>query len=188
MTQPAVQPPRPAATAARPDAAIRTDDLRKTYTTSRGDVPAVQGISLDVAAGQFFGLLGPNGDGKSTTIGMLTTLIVPTGGRAWVSGIDVVADPVGVKRTIEDRALAPVPLGVLAFQKIAAGAVQAFFGALIVVPIVLYVHAAGQTPHAHVTNWFLLALVLVAASMLTAALPGSRRGSGTWRCGRSCSC
>ena len=74
------------------------------------------------------------------------------------------------QRTIEDRALAPVPLGVLAFQKIAAGAVQAFLGALIVIPIVLYVHAAGQTPHAHVTNWFLLALILVAASMLTASL------------------
>ena len=74
------------------------------------------------------------------------------------------------QRTIEDRALAPVPLGVLAFQKIVAGAVQAFVGALIVIPIVLYVHAAGQAPHAHVTNWFLLALILVAASMLTAAL------------------
>jgi ABC-type multidrug transport system ATPase subunit len=81
-------------------AAIRTEDLRKTYTTSRGDVPAVRGISLYVAAGEFFGLLGPNGAGKSTTIGMLTTLIVPTGGHAWVSGRDVVADPVGVKRTI----------------------------------------------------------------------------------------
>ena len=45
-------------------------------------------------------LLGLNGAGKSTTIGMLTTLIVPTGGHAWVSGRDVVADPVGVKRTI----------------------------------------------------------------------------------------
>ena len=74
------------------------------------------------------------------------------------------------QRTIEDRALAPVPLGVLAFQKIVAGAVQAFVGALIVIPIVLYVHAAGQAPHAHVTNWLLLALILVAASMLTAAL------------------
>ena len=81
-------------------AAIRTEDLRKTYATSRGDVPAVRGISLRVAAGEFFGLLGPNGAGKSTTIGMLTTLIVPTGGHAWVSGRDVVADPVGVKRTI----------------------------------------------------------------------------------------
>jgi len=74
------------------------------------------------------------------------------------------------QRTIEDRALAPVPLAVLAVQKIVAGAVQAFVGALIVIPIVLYVHAAGQTPHAHVTNWLLLGLILVAASMLTAAL------------------
>jgi ABC-2 type transport system permease protein len=74
------------------------------------------------------------------------------------------------QRTIEDRALAPVPLNVLAVQKITAGAVQAFLGALIVIPIVLFVHAAGQTPHAHVTNWALLVLILVAASLLTAAL------------------
>src|SRR5271163_4992893 len=80
--------------------AIRTVDLRKTYKSSRGDVPAVRGIDLSVGSGQFFGLLGPNGAGKSTTIGMLTTLILPTGGRAWVAGLDVVADPVGVKRRI----------------------------------------------------------------------------------------
>jgi daunorubicin resistance ABC transporter ATP-binding subunit len=80
--------------------AIRTEDLRKTYKTSRGDVPAVRGIDLSVASGELFGLLGPNGAGKSTTIGMLTTLVLPTGGRAWVAGIDVVADPVGVKRRI----------------------------------------------------------------------------------------
>src|SRR6201986_603121 len=83
-----------------PGLAIRTEDLRKTYKSSRGDVPAVRGIDLSVRSGQFFGLLGPNGAGKSTTIGMLTTLILPTGGRAWVSGLDVVADPVGVKRRI----------------------------------------------------------------------------------------
>ena len=80
--------------------AIRTEDLRKTYKSSRGDVPAVRGIDLNVRSGQFFGLLGPNGAGKSTTIGMLTTLILPTGGQAWVAGMDVVADPVGVKRRI----------------------------------------------------------------------------------------
>jgi ABC-2 type transport system ATP-binding protein len=79
---------------------IRTEDLRKTYKSPRGDVQAVRGVDLDVGTGEFFGLLGPNGAGKSTTIGMLTTLVLPTGGQAWVAGIDVVADPVGVKRRI----------------------------------------------------------------------------------------
>jgi ABC-2 type transport system permease protein len=74
------------------------------------------------------------------------------------------------QRTIEDRALAPVPIQVLAIQKITAGAVQAFIGALIVFPIVLLVHAAGQAPHVHVTNWFLLAFILITASLLTASL------------------
>jgi ABC-2 type transport system permease protein len=74
------------------------------------------------------------------------------------------------QRTIEDRALAPVPIGVLAAQKITAGAVQAFIGALIVFPIVLLVHASGQAPHVHVTNWLLLAVILVTASLLTASL------------------
>jgi daunorubicin resistance ABC transporter ATP-binding subunit len=81
-------------------AAIRTTDLRKTYKSSRGDVEAVRGIDLDVPHGEFFGLLGPNGAGKSTTIGMLTTLIAPTGGSAWVAGHDVSRDPVAVKRRI----------------------------------------------------------------------------------------
>jgi ABC-2 type transport system permease protein len=74
------------------------------------------------------------------------------------------------QRTIEDRALAPVPIQVLATQKITAGAVQSFLGALIVFPIVLLVHAAGQAPQVHVTNWLLLAFILVTASLLTAAL------------------
>jgi daunorubicin resistance ABC transporter ATP-binding subunit len=81
-------------------AAIRTESLRKTYKSSRGDVEAVRGIDLDVPQGEFFGLLGPNGAGKSTTIGMLTTLIAPTGGRAYVAGHDVVKSPVAVKRRI----------------------------------------------------------------------------------------
>jgi daunorubicin resistance ABC transporter ATP-binding subunit len=81
-------------------AAIRTEGLRKTYKSSRGNVEAVRGIDLDVPQGEFFGLLGPNGAGKSTTIGMLTTLIAPTGGRAWVAGHDVVKSPVAVKRRI----------------------------------------------------------------------------------------
>jgi ABC-type multidrug transport system permease subunit len=74
------------------------------------------------------------------------------------------------QRTIEDRALAPVPIRVLAIQKIVAGAVQSFIGAVIVFPIVLLVHAAGQAPHVHVTNWAMFALILVFASLLTASL------------------
>ena len=81
-------------------AAIRTQDLRKTYKSSRGNVDAVRGIDLNVPPGEFFGLLGPNGAGKSTTIGMLTTLVAPTGGAAWVAGHDVTRDPVAVKRRI----------------------------------------------------------------------------------------
>src|SRR5580693_1012317 len=74
------------------------------------------------------------------------------------------------QRTIEDRALAPVPIRVLAIQKITAGAIQAFIGAAIVFPVVYWVHAPGQGPHIHVTNWFLLIVVMVAASALTASL------------------
>jgi ABC-type multidrug transport system ATPase subunit len=81
-------------------AAIRTTDLRKTYHSSRGNVEAVRGIDLDVLPGEFFGLLGPNGAGKSTTIGMLTTLVAPTSGSAWVAGHDVTRDTVAVKRRI----------------------------------------------------------------------------------------
>ncbi len=74
------------------------------------------------------------------------------------------------QRTIEDRALAPVPLEVLAMQKIVAGAFQAFLGALIVFPIVLLVHAAGQSPKVTVTNWALLAVMLIFGALLTSAL------------------
>ncbi len=74
------------------------------------------------------------------------------------------------QRTIEDRALAPVPIQVLAIQKIVAGAVQAFLGACIVFPIVLLVHAPGQAPHVHVTNWALFLFILATASLLTSSL------------------
>jgi ABC-2 type transport system permease protein len=74
------------------------------------------------------------------------------------------------QRTIEDRALAPVPIRVLAIQKITAGAIQALIGAAIVFPVVYWVHAPGQGPHIHVSNWFLLIVVMIFASTLTASL------------------
>ncbi|WP_052850508.1 ABC transporter ATP-binding protein [Streptomyces avicenniae] len=80
--------------------AIRTEGLRKVHPGTPDGRAAVHGLDLTVAQGEFFGLLGANGAGKSTTIGMLTTLVTPTAGRAWVAGREVGADPVGVKSRI----------------------------------------------------------------------------------------
>jgi ABC-2 type transport system ATP-binding protein len=80
---------------ARPPA-VSVRGLQKHY----GDVEAVAGIDFDVAAGETFGFLGPNGAGKSTTIGMLCTLVRPTGGRATVAGHDVTAERDEVRRNI----------------------------------------------------------------------------------------
>jgi ABC-2 type transport system ATP-binding protein len=77
--------------------AIEAEDLRKTYPPA---VTALDGVSVAVEAGTIFGLLGPNGAGKSTTVRVLSTLTRPDSGRARVGGIDVLADPVGVRRAI----------------------------------------------------------------------------------------
>jgi len=74
------------------------------------------------------------------------------------------------QRTIEDRALAPVPIRVLGIQKICAGAIQAFIGALIVLPVTVFVHAAGQGPHIHVSNWLVFVLVMIGSSTVTASM------------------
>jgi ABC-2 type transport system ATP-binding protein len=64
------------------------------------DVVALESLDLDIRAGEFFGLLGPNGAGKTTAIGILTTRILPTAGKAIVAGADVVTDSVRVRQTI----------------------------------------------------------------------------------------
>jgi ABC-2 type transport system ATP-binding protein len=66
-------------------AALQTRDLSRRF----GDTVAVNGINLDVAAGEIYGFLGPNGAGKSTTVRMLTTLLLPSSGTATVAGFDV---------------------------------------------------------------------------------------------------
>jgi ABC-2 type transport system ATP-binding protein len=78
--------------------AVEVLELVKRYP--KRPTNAVDGISFTVQPGEVFGLLGPNGAGKTTTIGILTTRIRPTGGRATVAGTDVVADPVGARRTL----------------------------------------------------------------------------------------
>lgn len=76
--------------------AVRAEGLIKRY----GDVTAVDGLDLAIPAGEFFGLLGPNGSGKTSTIHMLSTLIRPSGGRAAVAGHDVVKHSVQVRSSI----------------------------------------------------------------------------------------
>ena len=82
---------QPEAAASRLEPAIRTVDLTKVYPGT--DFRAVDELNLSVETGEIFGLLGPNGAGKTTTAGMLTTRVVPTSGRAFIGGVDVVAHP-----------------------------------------------------------------------------------------------
>src|ERR1051325_1750821 len=79
---------------------IEARGLARTFKTRRGQVEAVRGIDLDVAAGEIVGLLGPNGAGKTTTQRMLATLLVPTAGEATVAGCDLRRDPIGVRRQL----------------------------------------------------------------------------------------
>ncbi|MEY4686272.1 MAG: hypothetical protein RIR76_295 [Verrucomicrobiota bacterium] len=77
-------------------AAIRTRGMRRTF----GGVTAVAGLDLDVEAGEIFGLVGPDGAGKTTTLRMLTGILPPTAGSIEVAGCDVVRQPGGVKDRI----------------------------------------------------------------------------------------
>src|SRR6188508_3270162 len=81
----------------------------------KGGVRAVDGIDLQVAAGEIYGFLGPNGAGKSTTVKVLTTLLPPTAGRASVAGFDVATEGAKVRAAIgvalQDVALDPMLTG-----------------------------------------------------------------------------
>ncbi len=77
---------------------IDVQDLTKRY--KKGKRNAVDGISFNVGAGEFFALLGPNGAGKTTTISILTTTLAPTGGHATIDGHDIVAEASAVRRRV----------------------------------------------------------------------------------------
>ncbi|GAB94904.1 ABC-2 type transport system ATP-binding protein [Kineosphaera limosa] len=79
---------------------IHTQALTRTFTSGKQSVEAVAGIDLDIGRGELVAVLGPNGAGKSTTLRMLTSLLPPTSGVARVAGIDVTADPAGVRARI----------------------------------------------------------------------------------------
>lgn len=70
---------------------IRTEGLTKKFVVGKNQPPitAVDGLNIGVPEGEVFGFLGPNGAGKTTTVRMLTSLIAPTSGRAFVNGLEV---------------------------------------------------------------------------------------------------
>jgi ABC-2 type transport system ATP-binding protein len=96
-------------------APISAPILAENLTRHFGDVRAVDGIDMQVNAGEIFGFLGPNGAGKSTAVRMLTTLLRPTSGRAVVAGFDVATHPDDVRRRIgvalQDAAIDPLMTG-----------------------------------------------------------------------------
>jgi ABC-2 type transport system ATP-binding protein len=75
---------------------IRTENLTKRFK----ETLAVDSLDLDIAEGEVFGFLGPNGAGKTTTVRMLTSLIGPTSGNAWVAGFRIGHDDMDIRRTV----------------------------------------------------------------------------------------
>ena len=75
---------------------IRTENLAKRY----GDFEALKGINLEIGEGELYGFIGPNGAGKTTTIRILTTLIHPSEGSAWIDGHSVIEKPEAIRSLI----------------------------------------------------------------------------------------
>ncbi len=100
---------------------ISVQDLRKQY----GEFTAVDGVSLDVPAGQIHGFLGPNGAGKTTTIRMIAGLLKPSGGRILVDGHDLSVAPEAAK-----AALGFIPDRPFIYEKLTAGEFLRFHGGL----------------------------------------------------------
>ncbi|HSM54824.1 MAG TPA: ABC transporter ATP-binding protein [Candidatus Sulfomarinibacteraceae bacterium] len=101
------------------DAILTTDNLSKSF----GDVRAVRGVNFDICRGEIFSLLGPNGAGKTTTISMLSCLIEPTGGDAWVDGHSIRSEPQAVKEVI-----GVVPQEIALYQSLSARENLLFWG------------------------------------------------------------
>jgi ABC-2 type transport system ATP-binding protein len=79
---------------------VEASNLYREFTSKQGKVVALDGVSLQVHAGEIFGVLGPNGAGKTTMIRILSTLLLPTKGAARVMGYDVGKEPEKVRPLI----------------------------------------------------------------------------------------
>jgi ABC-2 type transport system ATP-binding protein len=100
-------------------AAISVQALTKSF----GDLCAVDAVSFQVQPGEIFSLLGPNGAGKTTTIAMLSTLLRPDDGDAWILGHSICQDPMGVKAQ-----LGVVPQDIALYEDLSARENLFFWG------------------------------------------------------------
>jgi ABC-2 type transport system ATP-binding protein len=106
------------------DNMVQTKDLAKTYgNPEKGGVQAVKGINLEIQKGEIFSLLGPNGAGKTTTISMISGLIEPTRGDAYIGGYSITHQPLQAKRL-----LGVVPQEVALYPSLNARQNLEFFG------------------------------------------------------------
>lgn len=80
--------------------AVIVQDLVKTYGKPKAKVRALEDVSLEVEQGELFGIIGPDGAGKTTLFRILTTLLIPDRGKAMVEGLDVVKDLVQIRKRI----------------------------------------------------------------------------------------
>lgn len=79
---------------------INVQGLTKVFATPQGNVHAVEDVSFHIAEGEVVGLLGANGAGKTTLMRVLSTLLAPSAGSASIAGLDVVKNPLEVRRSI----------------------------------------------------------------------------------------
>ncbi len=82
------------------DVTVRVEGLRREFTGKEGKVTALDGVNLQVRKGEIFGVLGPNGAGKTTMIRILSTLLLPSSGKAEVMGFDVEKEPEKIRAII----------------------------------------------------------------------------------------
>jgi ABC-2 type transport system ATP-binding protein len=80
--------------------AVETENITKFYRTKRVRIKALDEVSLKIEKNQIYGLLGPNGAGKTTFINILSTLLLPTSGRATVLGFDVLKEEKEIRKSI----------------------------------------------------------------------------------------
>ncbi|MEZ4635076.1 MAG: ABC transporter ATP-binding protein [Caldilineaceae bacterium] len=103
---------------------VKTQNLRKSFR--RADVStieAVKGVDLEIEAGEIFSLLGPNGAGKTTTISMISGLLEPTTGDAWIGGHSITKEPIAAKKL-----MGFIPQEIALYPELSARQNLSFFG------------------------------------------------------------